>query len=137
MQETNIMKTIQLTLGRIKGVRLFRNNSGNSWIGSSYIAKKREQVWLNPGDVVVMQGRFFKAGLCVGSSDLIGLKSTEITAEMVGKKIAVFTAVEVKTKTGIASKEQIAFVEMVNNLGGIGMIVNNEVDALEFLNKKL
>ena len=136
MKETNIMKTIQLALGSIKGVRLFRNNSGSAWIGKHYRATKREQVWINPGDVVVLQARFFTAGLCVGSSDLIGMKSLIVTPEMVGKPIAVFTSVEVKTSAGKASKEQVSFTQMVNNLGGIGMIVTDENEALEILNKK-
>ena len=133
-EETNIVRKI-LLLG-VAGLRLFRNNSGSAWIGQSVVIKKREQVWVNQGDVVVKQGRFFKAGLCVGSSDIIGFKSVEITPEMVGKTVAVFTAIEAKTKSGRASKEQIAFINMVNQKGGISFIATDEVEALELINKK-
>lgn len=136
-QETNIVREILLKLGSIVGIRLFRNNTGTSWIGASVVIKKREQVWLNPGDVVVKQGRIFKAGLCTGSSDIIGFKSIEITSEMIGKRVAVFTAIEAKTKSGRASKEQIAFIEMVNKNGGIAFIATNEVEAFSILESKL
>lgn len=134
-EETNIVRRI-LLLG-IAGIRLFRNNSGSAWIGSSVVIKKREQVWLNPGDVVVKQGRFFTAGLCTGSSDIIGFKSVDVTPEMVGSRVAVFTAIEAKTKSGRISKEQIAFIEMVNKHGGISFIATNENEAGELLNRKL
>lgn len=134
-EETNIVRRI-LLLG-IAGIRLFRNNSGSAWIGSSVVIKKREQVWLNPGDVVVKQGRFFTAGLCTGSSDIIGFKSVEVTSEMVGSRVAIFTAIEAKTTKGRASKEQIAFIEMVNKHGGISFIATNENEAGELLNRKL
>jgi hypothetical protein len=41
---------------------------------------------------------------------------------MVGKRIAVFTAVEVKTKTGRVSDEQKRFIKNVNDAGGIAKI---------------
>lgn len=136
MNEGNLMKSIMLSLGKIPGVRIFRNNVGKCWTGKSIVINARRQIWVNPGDVVIQDGRFFHAGLCVGSSDLIGLKSVTITPEMIGQKVAIFTTIEVKTETGRTSKEQIAFTNMVNNLGGIGMIVNSEGEAMEFLNSK-
>lgn len=135
--ETNIVREILLKLGSIVGIRLFRNNTGTAYIGASAVIKKREQVWLNPGDVVVKQGRIFKAGLCTGSSDIIGFKSVEITPEMIGKRVAVFTAIEAKTKSGRASKEQIAFIEMVNKNGGIAFIATNDVEADELLKSRI
>jgi hypothetical protein len=41
---------------------------------------------------------------------------------MVGTKVAVFTAVEVKTESGKVSKEQQNFINNVNRAGGIGKI---------------
>lgn len=67
-------------------------------------------------------------GLHKGSSDLIGWKSIEITPEMVGKRVAVFTAFEVKTKTGKASKEQVKFIDKVNKDGGVARIVRCKED---------
>lgn len=134
--ETNIVRKIMLALSKFTNVRIFRNNTGSAWIGQSVKFTKRQTVSVEAGDVLVRQGRFFTAGLCVGSSDLIGIKSVEVTPEMIGKKIAVFTAVEVKNQIGRATKEQIAFIEMVNNLGGIGYIARNESEAVEFMKSK-
>jgi len=119
------------------GGKIFRNNTGSAWIGKSYVAPRAMTVNLNKGDVVVYQGRFFNAGLCVGSSDLIGLKPVKITPEMVGITIAVFVACEAKKPGGKASAEQIAFLEMVNEAGGIGFIATSEDEAIKFLNWKI
>lgn len=137
LSETNVGKLIQLALGKIPGVRMFRNNSGFCWIGQSKVFSKRTEVIVNPGDVLIKQGRPFHAGLCTGSSDFIGLKSITITPEHVGKTLAVFTAAEIKTKSGRATSEQIAFLNMVNKLGGIGFIATDENEAVEFINKKI
>ncbi len=85
----------------------------------------------NVGSVEGKDGRRITFGLCVGSSDLIGFKSVTITPDMVGQKIAVFTALEVKTPTGKVSPAQTKFVDMVNNHGGIGAIVRSVDDAVE------
>jgi hypothetical protein len=45
-------------------------------------------------------------GLCKGSSDLIGLRSLEITPELVGQRLAQFVALEVKAAQGVPSPEQ-------------------------------
>lgn len=124
-----------LAIGKIPGVRIFRNNVGKCWTGKSTVISSRRQVWLDVGDVVIQQGRFFHAGLCVGSSDLIGFKSVEVTPEMVGTKVAIFLAPEIKTGTGRVSEEQRNFIKMVSDFGGIAYIATNEVEALEFLNK--
>jgi hypothetical protein len=42
-------------------------------------------------------------GLCKGSSDLIGLRSLEITPELVGLRLAQFVALEVKAAQGVPS----------------------------------
>lgn len=134
--ENNLMKSIMLKLGSISGVRIFRNNSGKCWVGKSAVMHERRQIWVNKGDVIIENGRFFNAGLCVGSSDLIGLKSVEVTQDMVGSKIAVFVATEVKTATGRVSPEQLRFIEMVNSLGGIGFVAKSDDEAVNFINKK-
>lgn len=67
--------------------------------------------------------RKVRAGLDVnGSSDLIGWHSVIITPEMVGKKIAVFLACEVKTSSGRLSEDQERFLKNVRAAGGIGLV---------------
>jgi hypothetical protein len=70
-------------------------------------------------------------GLCNGSSDLIGWTSIEITPDMLGKKLAVFSAIEVKTETGKLSPEQKIFLENVKNAGGIAKICR-KLEDLDF-----
>lgn len=137
ISETTLGKKIMLALGSIKGVRIFRNNTGFCWIGQSLTIHKRQEVIVNAGDVVIRQARAFNAGLCKGSSDFIGFKSVIVTPEMVGKPIAVFLASEIKTKSGKASDEQILFTNMVNKFGGIGIIVTDESEAVSLVNNKL
>lgn len=135
--EGNIGKKIMLALGSIKGVRIFRNNVGTAWVGNGSVRfNSRQEVIVNAGDVLIRQARVFHAGLCKGSSDFIGFKSAEITPEMVGKPIAIFMAAEIKTKSGKASPEQVDFINMVNKFGGIAFLATDEIEAVQFLNKK-
>jgi len=125
-QETNLVRRIMLKLGADPKIRIFRNNSGKCWIGASKKFSSPQTVNVKAGDVLVQQARYFDAGLCPGSSDLIGLKSVKITPEMVGTEIAVFVAIEAKLINGRVQENQIKFIEMVNNLGGKGIICRDE-----------
>jgi hypothetical protein len=98
----NLEKTIKMA--HVKTGRLLRNNVGAYQKGA----------------------RWIQYGLGKGSSDLIGWTTVEITEEMIGQKIAVFTAVELKTEKDRASPEQINFVEQVHKAGGLAGIVYNE-----------
>ena len=80
------------------------------------------------------RGNVIRFGLCKGSSDLIGWTPVTITQAMVGKRLAVFTAVEVKkNKHGSyrATEDQLRFISAVNRNGGIGLVAdcNEDLDA--------
>lgn len=66
-----------------------------------------------------------RAGLCEGSSDLIGWTTVEITPEMVGRKVAVFTAVEVKVPGKRPTAEQVNFLAQVRTAGGIAEVLTD------------
>lgn len=125
-QETNLVRKIMLKLGSNPNIRIFRNNSGSAWIGKSKMFNQPTTVNVKAGDVLVQQARFFEAGLCPGSSDLIGLKAVKITPEMIGTELAVFVAIEVKLPNGKVQDNQINFLEMVKKLGGKGIICRDE-----------
>jgi hypothetical protein len=72
-------------------------------------------------------------GLCKGSSDLIGLRSLEITPEMVGQRLAQFVALEVKTASGVVSPEQRAFLRFVQELGGVAAVYRSVEEAEQLL----
>ena len=64
----------------------------------------------------------FRFGLSPGSSDEIGYKTVKITSEMVGQKVAIFQAIEIKTLTDYISYEQIIFYLNVKNAGGLAQV---------------
>ena len=134
MKESNVSKLIELSVSKV-GAKMFRNNVGKAWVGKSYQVHEDGKYDLKKGDVVIRDGRILNAGLIKGSSDLIGWKPTVITPEMVGKTLAVFTAIEVKTQTGRASKEQIVFIERVKSDGGIAGIARNPSEAVNLVTK--
>lgn len=57
-----------------------------------------------------------------GWPDLCGWTEMEITPDMVGRKIAVFTAEEVKV-TGKLSKAQKAFRDVLTAMGGLFKVI--------------
>lgn len=125
-KETNLVRKIMLSLGKDPNIRIFRNNVGCGYIGASKKFTQTQTVNVKAGDVLIQNARYFDAGLCVGSSDLIGLKSVKITPEMVGTEIACFVAIEVKLPSGRVQQNQINFLEMVKKLGGKGIICRDE-----------
>ena len=114
MSETPIMQRIRLALSRM-GSRMFRNQVGTYQL---------------------IDGRWLSSGLCTGSSDLIGWTPTMITADMVGRTVAVFTAVEVKAFRGRARKEQNHFMDAVVNAGGIAGLARSEADAVDIIRQR-
>ena len=108
--EAYVQNKIRLAVGS-GSVRLFRNNTGA---------------------LLDMQGRLVKFGLCKGSSDLIGFKSVTITPDMVGQKVAVFSAIEVKDK-GKATVDQKNFINIINEAGGYAGVAKSVDDAKKIL----
>lgn len=109
--EHEIQQRIRLACGR-GPVRLWRNNTGA---------------------LVDQQGRFVRFGLCKGSSDLIGLRSLEITTELVGQRLAQFVALEIKTAQGVLRPEQQAFLRLVQQLGGVAAVCRSVEEAEQLL----
>lgn len=74
--------------------------------------------------------RKVRAGLLVpGSHDLIGFDEIVITQSMVGKKIAQFVSLEVKTDDGYPSKDQKHFRDEIIRRGGKSGIARSAEDA--------
>jgi len=88
------------------GGRLMRNNNGVAAFVDDTGRRRR-----------------VRYGLGVGTSDLIGWTPREITADMVGQTIAVFTAVELKRGSDTSTREQDLFARAVRNAGGIALVV--------------
>jgi len=122
MSEKKVQNDILLEASK-KGWRLFRNNVAQAWVGVLFRSPMPVSVRLMPGDIVLRSARPLDAGLCKGSSDLIGWESVTITPDMVGQKIARFTAIEVKDGKGRATADQNNFIENVKRAGGNGKVV--------------
>ena len=81
----------------------------------------------NTGVFLTLDGkRKVQAGLGKGTSDMIGWRSVIITESDVGRKVAVFTAIEAKTPDGVLSDEQRHFIHMVRLAGGFAFVVRSE-----------
>lgn len=132
IRESNIQTRIHLAVSQL-GVRLFRNNVAKAWIGKSIRFQSTKTVTVEKGDVLIKNARRLNAGLCVGSSDLIGWTPVTITPEMVGETVAVFTGVEVKTPTGKLTKDQKRFLNAVELAGGIGLVGRDAEAVRQYL----
>ena len=67
-----------------------------------------------------------RVGLCPGSADLIGFHSRIIGPEHVGRRIAQFLAVEIKTGKDRLNHKQPAWLDMVRKFGGIVRVAYSE-----------
>lgn len=108
IREAEIQHAIRLVIGARPDVLLFRNNTG--------VTKHRSSV--------------VRYGLCVGSSDLIGVLTMP---DGTGR----FLALECKTPTGSATREQLLFLELVRKRGGFAAIVRSVDDAQQAINRAL
>ena len=113
-EETNILKRVMVAISSVG--RVFRNNTG--------------MFTTENGDKI-------RTGLCKGSSDLIGWVPIEITEGMVGKRIAIFIGIEVKSARGRESEQQINFRTQVNSSGGISFVARSAEEADKTLQQRI
>lgn len=121
VNESTIGKQIQIALATI-GARVFRNNVATAYVGNTVRwFTKREYVTLlvDPGDILIKNGRIINAGLGVGSSDYIGLYRGQ------------FVACEVKIPGGRITKEQKNFISMVKLDGGKAFVATSPEEAIK------
>jgi hypothetical protein len=123
--ESGIQNEIRNSLA-VPGVCMFRANVGQAWTGSSVQR-------LPNGDLLIKDPRPFQTGLPTGFSDLFGFVKHTVTADDIGRHIAVFAAVEVKTKTGKATDKQQAFIRAVQAAGGRAGLARSAEDAVSIV----
>ncbi len=112
MNERNLQDRTRLAISGLKITKLFRNNVGMA---------------------TLKNGKKIKFGLCTGSSDLIGWTTKRITLDMIGKDVAVFTAIEVKTGKGKVSEKQRNFLLQIIKDGGLAGVARSEEKAKEII----
>ena len=86
----------------------------------------------NTGALKDQRGQLVRYGLCPGSSDLIGFRTVVITPEMVGQRVAVFAAVEVKDRSRATDQQQ-AFINLIQQAGGLAGVARSVPEALSIL----
>ena len=87
----------------------------------------------NVGVATYPDGEKVAYGLCPGSSDLIGWRTVAVTPDMVGKRVAVFAAIEAKTESGRLTLKQRNFLDAVRAAGGIAGVARTVEEAAEVL----
>lgn len=100
----------------------FRANVGRGWTGDVHK--------LPNGDILIKGPRPFDTGLPAGFADTFGFTPVTITADMVGRTVAVFHAIEYKSAKGKAATLQASFLEAVRRNGGRAGIARTEADAI-------
>lgn len=113
MSEADIQAAIQLAIGALPGVRVFRNTVGLGWQG--------EIVNRTADRITLLRPRAVTFGLAPDSADLIGWRQGR------------FLALEVKTAIGRATAGQQRFIDAVRATGGCAGIVRSVDDALRII----
>jgi hypothetical protein len=122
VSESELQARIRLAIGRAPHARLFRNNRGLFWAGKVLCSSDTTVTLLHP--------RRQECGLVQGASDLVGWTTIEITPSMVGQRVAVFTAGEVKPeKRPHFEVGQREFLAAVAAAGGLSAVLRSEDDA--------
>ncbi len=127
MSEIKIVKEAMVAFSKM-GFRLFRANAGMGWTGKLVRVTKPTKVTLMPGDIILRKARPFH-GLPTGFADTFGWKPVTITQHMVGKTLAIFTAIEFKDK-GKATEGQDNFINTVKGAGGFAILARSVGEAI-------
>lgn len=130
MSERNLISRFLIEASK-RGARMFRVNTGLGWVGNAQRFSKQEFVKVLAGDVLVRHARPLHAGLCEGGSDTIGWKPVLITQDMVGKTVAIITAVEFKYGSTLTTPTQQNFIDAINKDGGRAAVVHSVEDGLK------
>lgn len=102
--------------------RLARINSGMGWISEKTVrVVKPTMVKMYQGDLLLRKARPFH-GAPEGTPDICGFTSVTVTEDMVGKKVAIFTGLEVKATGGLRPRQK-RLGEIIKRMGGIFEVV--------------
>ena len=120
MSESATLQRIKLAIGGRPDCRVFRNQVGQGWYGKLISGPAPIS-----GRVVLDGARPLRAGLCTGSSDLVGWCTIN--------GVARFVAIEVKSEREQTTDAQDVFLAAVIRAGGIGIVARSGEDAIRGL----
>lgn len=134
MLEHGIQNEIQVTISEHRIGIPFRINVGIGWTGNKIIHN-------GDGSKTIKDPRPFatfgaETKKYKGFSDLFIVIPKIITPEMVGQKLATIAFLEIKTKTGKPTKEQLHFIELMQSLGAKAGVARSPDDALRILREE-
>jgi hypothetical protein len=112
--EAELQDDIRNALAAVPGCMIFRANV----IGEAYCGKVVNR---GHGTVIISEARRVTSGLPAGFADLFGLYRGR------------FVAIEVKSRRGVASASQQAFIASVRRNGGLAGIARSVADAMAIL----
>ena len=124
--EHDIQSQIRIAISQNKLGTSFRINVGQAYTGNEI--KKQSD-----GSILIKNPRPFASGVPKGFSDLLVITPIIITPEMVGQQFARAGFLEVKTKTGRPTKDQVNFIEQMQSLGARAGIARSVEDVIKIL----
>ena len=115
---TKLLKECLVALGKkFSTGRFFRNEVGEGWFFPPWMRMFNQE-----------DKRYLVYGLSPDTPDIVGFTSLEITQDMVGKKIAVFTGYEIKTGDAVQTSGQKNFQKILESFGGIYKVMRSVGD---------
>lgn len=134
MAERSLQNLLRMFMAQI-GITNWRNNTGVGWAGRVTRVARSGTFFVEQGSVIIADARPLKAGLCTGSSDVIGITPVLITQQMVGQTVGLFTAVEVKVGKNKATEKQKNFLKVVEQNGGLAGVARCTDDINHIIRK--
>lgn len=137
-QERDVQNSIRMAISQylfpLYGlVPFWRINVGQGWTGNARHFSRRQEIIVEPGDVLIKNARTFNTGAPPGFSDLIGASPLEITPDLVGRQVPVLTTVEVKAENGKSSPEQKTFIQNMQHIGARAGAARSPDEAIQIL----
>lgn len=130
LSPANQSRQTQVTASK-HGARLFRTSPGLAWTTT-----KEKTVKVNATDVLLRDAHPIKTAI-EGMSDNCGWVSVDVTADMVGSRVALYVAVEDKFGAGRTTPEQKAFIAAVRRSGGRAGVSRGDDDTVAILNGEI
>jgi hypothetical protein len=114
---------------------LFRVNTGKAWTGAGKPIRNAD------GSITLPFARPISLGFSLpngdpvtGAGDLNGWTTIVITPEMVGRRVAIYTSLEIKNSAGgKKSEEQLRWINVVKSAGGCAGFANSPEQAKQII----
>ncbi|MBU2703902.1 hypothetical protein Ga0466249_005052 [Sporomusaceae bacterium BoRhaA] len=132
--EHSIQNEIQVAISENNLGTPFRINVGFAWTGNKIIHNGDGSKTIKdprPFATFGAQTKQYK-----GFSDVFVVMPTVITPDMVGQKIARIGFLEIKTKTGRPTKEQLDFISLMQSKGASAGVARSVEDAIQILSER-